>query len=299
MPLNHDLNNLISPVTNRRGEKESTSFIPHLENIQVELLNAPSINDLLSYIPRWGTATWNDTPHNEYSQSEREEVLKDLFEGKILPTALETIGLVFLVSNIDKVDVTHLLRHRTMSFSAICSADRDLRNDDCLVKPSIQTSAFYERYRELVHDCKQLYSEMVDTDEISLLDARTILPASLEHHYYCRVNLKDALHFVRQRLDRQIQPESDNIVALKMWIAIVRKYPMIKGMIDLDKPDMWYVSTAPTGRSSNIYMPEKPRNDVFEHKEQWFLYKKERKDMLGGSNFTKVWSYLVGVLNGL
>ena len=252
MPINNKLDDLKSPVTNRRHEKSSTKFLEHLSNIEVELLSAPDLQELYEYIPRWGTATWNDKPHNSYIETERKEVLQDMFDGKILPSAMETINLVFLVSNIDKVDVTHLLRHRTMSFSAICSADRDLRHDDCLVKSSISDSEFINKYEKLVSECKELYADMVDTDEISMLDARTILPTCLEHHYYCRASLNDSLHFIRQRLDRQIQPESDNIVALQMWIEIVKKYPMIKSLINLSSPDMWYVKTAPTGRSSNI-----------------------------------------------
>ncbi len=298
MPINNELPDIQNPVTDRTFEDSCTVFTQHLQNIDVELLSSPSIDELLEYIPRWGTATWNDTPHNDYTQEERKQILNDLFEGKILPTAMETIGLVFLISNMDLIDVTHLLRHRTMSFSAICSADRDLRNENALVKSSIlHNDEFYKRYKKIVKDSKNLYADMVDSDEISLLDARTILPRCLEHHYYARVNLKDALHFIKQRIDRQIQPESDNIIALKMWIEIVRRYPQIKKLIDINEPDIWYIKTAPTGRSSNIYMPEKPRNDTFEYKEQWFIYKKERKEMSGGHVFIKLWKELTEELN--
>jgi thymidylate synthase (FAD) len=298
MPVNENLPDIKLPVQIKNFEVPVTYFFEHLEIISVELLNAPSIEDLLEYIPRWGTATWQDKPHDEYSDEERLQILKDLFEGNLLPSAMETIGLVFLISNIDLVDVTHLLRHRTMSFSAVCTADRDLRHDSCLVKNSILNSKeFSKRYVQIVSMAKQLYADMVDSNEVSLLDARTILPRCLENHYYCRVNIKDALHFIRQRIDRQIQPESDNIIALQMWIEIVKKYPFIKNMIDVNRPDSFYVQTVPTGRSSNIYMPEKPRNDIFEYKPEWFLYKKERKEMSGGEKFVNLWNTLVEELN--
>jgi len=300
MPINNTLPDIENPTKIMYNEEPTTKFIDHLSNIKVELLSAVSIDELKSYIPRWATATWKSKPLNNYSEEEREDILKDLFKGNILPSALETVNLVFLVSNMDLIDVTHLLRHRTMSFSAICSADRDLRHDDAMVKSSIKAhSNFYDRYTRLVEGCKQLYADMVDTDEISLLDARTILPRCLEQHYYCRVNLKDVLHFIRQRIDRQIQPESDNIIALKMWICLVRQYPFLKGTININDPDMWYVKTAPTGRSSNIYMPEKPRNDIFEYKPQWFLYKKQRSEMSGGYEFIKLWFELVKELESI
>ena len=294
MPISTKLDDIKSPVSGKFDKPIKTNFYDHLDNIEVKLLNSPSYEELKTYIPQFVDATWNDFPRDDYSLGERCFLVDKMLEGKTLPTALETIGLVFLISNIDLIDVTHLLRHRTMSFSAVCSADRDMRHDNCLVKPSIAEglSDFYHRFTKIVIDAKQLYADMVDSGEISILDARTILPRCLEHHYYARVNLKDAIHFIKQRIDRQIQPESDNIIALKMWIEIVKKYPPIKKLIDLDAPDAWYVETVPTGRSSNIYMPEKPRNDVFEYKEQWFMYKKQRSEMKGGDVFIKLWNKL-------
>ena len=289
MPINNNLHDLNSPVPMKWNEDPKTCFLPNLEFLKVELLSAPTMQELHHYIPSWGTATWNDKPHNNFRQVEREKVVQDMFDGNILPSSMETVGLVFLISNIDLVDVTHLIRHRTMSFSEICTGDRDLRHDDCLVKPEIEEiSEFYKRYQKLIIDAKELYADMVDSKKISILDARTVLPRSLEHHYYVRVNLKDALNFIKQRSDRQIDPESNNIIALQMWIEIVKQYPPIKHLLDFSKPDFWYVHTAPTGRSSNMYMPE-DRNDVFEHKKQWFVYKNKRSEMYGGDVFVRLW----------
>jgi hypothetical protein len=299
MPIDESLPNIKSPVPFKWYEEPKTDFSEHLSKINVQLLDYPSRQSLMAYLPRWCKATWSDKPHDDFNFEERSQVLKDLFEGKVLPTALETIRLVFLVSNMDKVDVTHLLRHRTLSFSAVCSADRDLRHDDALIKSSIASSEFAERAEKLVKMAKKLYADMVDTQEISMLDARTILPACLEHHYYVSGNIKDIVNFVRQRIDRQIQPESDNIIALKMWIEIVKKYPEAKGMVDVHAPDSFYCKMAPTGLSSNIYMPEIPRNDVFDFKPQWFMYKRERRHMKGAFMFLALWKDLVNKLEAL
>ncbi len=299
MPINNNLKELPSPVPMKWNEAPKTQYIPNLQGLQVKLLNAPTLEDLLQYIPAWGTATWNDKPHNEFTRKERLTVVKDMFDGNILPSSLETVGLVFLISNIDLVDVTHLIRHRTMSFSAICTGDRDLRHDACLVKPGIELSPeYFKRYAKLMSDAKSLYADMVDSKKISILDARTVLPRCMEHHYYARVNLKDALNFIKQRSDRQIDPESNNIIALRMWIEIVKQYPPIKSLIDFSKPDFWYVHTAPTGRSSNMYMPE-DRNDVFEYKKDWFVYQNKRSEMTGGQVFVELWNGLIEELESL
>ena len=296
MPINNNLPDKKFPVAFKYGKDPVTEYKEHLNAIRVELIDAPTYQQLLSYIPSYALATWEDEPRNDYSYKEREKAVEDLFEGKVLPTALETIGLTFLISNIDLIDVTHLIRHRSMSFSAHCTGDRDQRNDPCLVKSSIIHSEFYDRFTELVHATKQLYADMVDSELISILDARTILPRALTNHYYARVNLRDFIGFLHQRLDRQIQPESDNIVALKMLVEADKRLPGIAKCIDLDKPDMWYVKTAQTDHSSNLYMPEIPRNDVFEYKAQWFMYKRQRSKMLGGYVFTRIWNNLTNQL---
>jgi thymidylate synthase ThyX len=300
MPVKNDLPDKTFPMEFKWNEKPHTRFLPHLENIRVELIDYPDRDKLISYLPKYSLATWEDHPVTAYSYEEGEQCIYDLFTGKLLPTALETVGFTFLISNIDLVDVTHLIRHRSMSFSAHCTGDRDQRFDECLIKPSIMDDPdFLLRFTRIVNDAVQLYADMVDSKEISILDARTILPRSMTNHYYARVNLRDLIGFLHQRLDRQIQPESDNIVALRMLLEVAKVYPEIKYTVDLNKPDMWYVKTAQTNHSSNLYMPEIPRNDIFQYKEQWFIYKKQRSEMLGGMSFVNLWNKLVEELNEL
>lgn len=292
MPIKMNLPDKKFPMKWFHGEEPTTEFFEALNGIEVKLMYYPSIGDILGYAAPMGLATWESRPRDDYTTTQRHEYLIELFSGKTLPTVMETINFVFLISYIDLVDVTHLIRHRTMSFSAHCTGDRDQRHDAAMVKPSIMHSCFYSEYRNLVQACKKLYADMVDSEYISVLDARTILPRCLENHYYARVNLKDFIHFLHQRLDRQIQPESDNIIALRMLIEVGKRYPEIYKVIDLDAPDQWFVKTAQTDHSSNLYMPEIPRNDIFDYKPQWFVYKKQRKEMLGGNIFTALWEAL-------
>jgi hypothetical protein len=62
---------------------------------------------------------------------------------------------------------------------------------------------------------------------------------------------------------------------------------------------MWYVKTAQTDHSSNLYMPEKPRNDIFDHKEQWFIYNKQRSEMPGGIVFKELFENLISELHSI
>jgi thymidylate synthase (FAD) len=295
MPINLNLPDKEFPMEFKWEEEPTTKFLEALNAIKVELIDCPTRKQIMKYIPRYALATWEDHPRHHYNPKQKAAALDDLFNRKLLPTAMETIGFTFLISNIDLVDVTHLIRHRNMSFSAHCTGDRDQRHDECLIKPSIATSQFSDRYKELVEGCKKLYADMVDA-EVSILDARTILPRSMTNHYYARVNLRDLIPFFNQRLDRQIQPESDNIIALRMLLEVAKIFPEISNCVDLDRPDEWFIKTAQQDHSSNLYLPEE-RNDTFEWKPQWFVYPFKRENMIGGWVFKDLWGILVAEYN--
>ena len=274
------------------GEEPKTKFLEALNAIKIKMVQCPSKEQVMSYIPEYALATWEDHPRDDYTDEERQQALEDLFNFKLLPTAMETIGFTFLVSNIDLVDVTHLIRHRVMSFSAHCTGDRDQRHDECLVKPSIMRSKYLEDYIAIVNASKELYASMVDDKTISILDARTILPRSMTNHYYARVNLRDFIPFLNQRLDHQIQPESDNIIAMRMLIEVAKIFPEIKHCVNIHKPDMWFIKTAQQDHSSNLYQPEH-KNDLFDWKPQWFIYPRKREEMSGGQVFIDLYTELV------
>lgn len=275
------------------NQEPKTNFREQLSNIKVELLNYPTFEELQRYIPEFCLATWEDTP-GEYTIQEREKAVLDLFDGKLLPTAFETIRLTFRVSGMDLIDVTHLIRHRTLSFSAQCTADRDMREDDCMVKPSILgNSKFIGRYKELVEQCKQLYSDMVDSEEVSILDARTILPRSLSSFYYVSGNIRDILQFIRTRVDEQIQPESDNVIALRMYQELCKVYPFLKGTITIGGIDKWYCDTINSGHASNIYYPKSENLKYLEKNNidisnTHFIYRKPRAAFTGGRIYTNI-----------
>ena len=274
-------------------ETPTTQYKEQLSTIKVDLLSYPSVEELKSYIPEFCLATWEDAP-GTYTDEERENAIINLFGGKLLPTAFETIRLTFRVSGLDLIDVTHLIRHRTLSFSAQCTADRDMRHDDCMVKGSILNhSVFFDRYADLVDMAKELYSDMVDSKEVSILDARTILPRSLSSFYYVSGNIKDILQFIKTRVDEQIQPQSDNVIAMRMYQEMCKVYPFLKGTIKIGGVDKWYCDTMNSGHASNIY-PPKPINRVYcqdnniDYTHTHFIYDKPREEFHGSEYYLNI-----------
>lgn len=271
-------------------QSPQTEYKNHLENIKVQIISCPRWEHLVAYIPEFTLATWEDTTGREFTDEEREEAVIQAFEGKLLPTALETINITMRIEGLDLIDVTHLIRHRTLSFSAQCTADRDMRFDDVLVKPSILANGeFLDRYKELHDMAKTLYADMVDSKQVSIFDARTVLPRSLSNFYYVKGNIKDIIQFIRTRKDEAIQPESDNVIAIRMYQTLIKVLPKLKDILNLDfgGPDHWFIKTAKEGHNSKCYLP-KPKNDVFDYNPTEYIYDKRRQDFPGSETYLKI-----------
>ena len=95
-----------------------------------------------------------------------------------------------------------------------------------------------------------------------------------------RMNLADAVHFIRQRIDKQIQPETDNVIAYQMYIEILKKIPFAFGLVNIHAPSAFYISTARTGRATNLYFPDED-SDKFDWNEKDFIYQHYRYEMNG------------------
>lgn len=287
MPIDNKLPDHPFLVNLKTGQEATTIYKNGLDSINVRILDVPSLEQLANYIPEFTSGTWEDYPVNYFSTEEREKAVSDLFEGYLLPTALETVKITFIVEGIDLPDVCHIIRHRTMGFSASGTGDRDSRNDDVLLKPSMIGSKYEERIKSAIGELKQLYAEMMDDETIPVLDPRTILPRNTTNYYYVTADLKAIFAFIGQRKDESIEPETMNIVALKLWLEICKIYPMLKKKIDITGPDHFAIKTSIGGRSSNFYRPE-PKNDIYPYKLNWFMRQKMRQEMRGGEQYIKL-----------
>lgn len=307
MPKNNELEKINFPQKKLFNVPEKTEFKNNLESIKIKLIQAPSFEELLVTLPKWVKATWmnNVDSTDELTLTQKYAIIYDVFHNKTLPSAKETVNFVFQIDGISIQEVTHILRHRNASFSADCSADKWWTEKDCLVPYSVENSKgagkkiddielddinYYDierdnyeaRYKKLTKMCKELYCDMIDTKEISILDARYILPRNLSTFYFMRINLNDLINFIHQRIDRQIQPETDNLLAYKMYIEIIKNYPVANGMIDINEPARHFINTARSGKSSNIYPPES-NSDLFDWNEEDFIYRKTRDEVCGTS----------------
>lgn len=291
MPVNNNLPVEKLPMEVKFDQHTGKTDIMILEKaVNAKLIQYPTYEQLLSYIPNFCQATWEDNPFKKYSKEKAEEILVKMFKGQTLPTALETIRLTFTLENLTYIEISHILRYRGFSISAQCTADRMQHDDSAAIPASIyQSDEYRERYEKLIYEMKQLYIDMVNSKDISIFDARYILPKASTVYYHVSMNFKDLMHWIRQRIDRAIQPQTDNILAYKMWLEVCKVYPILTtlNLVNFDEPSWFFIKTHRSGHCSNIYIPEEHNAKHFEYNEKSFMYDKTRPEMCGTNKDAK------------
>ena len=288
MPHSEKIPEITLPMVDRFYQKPDTRFVNSRDAIQVHAVSHPPKN-YKEICYNMIKATWSDYPLSSleapmYTQQPSEEELHDTFlkllKGETLPNSMEALQFVFCIDGITLQEVTHILRHRTFfSIHAQCSGDLWWSHHSAMIPNSIDQSKFAERYKQLTQACKQLYCDMIDSDEISIMDARYILPRNLMTFYYVGMNLKDAIAFINQRKCTQIQPETDNILAHQIYELIANFIPEIREVVSMQcNTTCHYVRTANTGLATNLYLPDKT-HDIFDYNKNNFIYQKTRKEM--------------------
>jgi thymidylate synthase (FAD) len=307
MPVNTNLKPVELPMVLKFGQKPKTDFLNNLDALKVELVDSPTRIQAWNVAWHYVKATWADQPDIDptsgVSDRELSKNLEDVLGGRTLPAPMECLGFTFRLSGLSFQEVTHIIRHRAGTFAAQCTGDRDLRDDAAVIPEPVQNSPeFLERWKKIVEDSKQLYADMTDSRVISMMDARLILPKCMTSFYYMRLPLKDLIGFIYQRIDSQIQPASDNLLASKMAVAVARVIPEFTSVIDFDKPDMHYVKTFRVkvgdkfvSRGTNLYWPAK-KNDIFEYHPNDTIYQATREELNGThgdgpqKRFTEIWN---------
>jgi len=256
------------PMEVRFDEESHTTYYNSKSNLKLYMMSYPQ-EDFRKRCVEMMKATWSDRPFNVDYESidEIDKQFMKILNYKVLPNSLEHIQFQFRVEGLTLVEVTHLLRHRMFSsIHAQCSADRFLQKDSVFIPSSIDNSEFSERYKKLTEDCKQLYCDMIDSKEISLLDARYILNRNHRYFYYFGCNLKDAMTFINQRKCTAIQPEMDNIFALQMYSHIVEVIPEIQKVLHLNCNENCFYITSDPEDSSRVNFPDGVHTDLIRKK---------------------------------
>lgn len=307
MPINKELTPIELPMVLKFGQEPKTNFLNNLDALKVELVDHPTRQQAWNVAWHYVKATWADRPDIDpmegVTQQELSKNLEDVFGGRTLPAPMECLGFTFRLSGLSFQEVTHIIRHRAGTFAAQCTGDRDLRDDDAVIPEPVQNSPeFLERWTKIVEESKKLYADMTDSKVVSMMDARMILPKCMTSFYYMRLSLKDLIGFIYQRMDTQIQPAADNLLASRMAVEVAKVLPEFTSVIDFNKPDMHYIKTFRVkegdkfvSRGTNLYWPI-PKNDKFEFHPNDTIYQCTREEINGThgdgpqKRFTELWN---------
>jgi thymidylate synthase (FAD) len=261
-----------------------------LDNIKVTLLNYTPYNHLCKYIPELVTATWNENIQefrDTLLPKDRDEIMKLCFEGKLIPTALKSIPVTVLIEGITTHDVTHLLRHSGLSFAADCTGDKYIV-DRPIIMPSFLNDCpeeYVMRYLDIQAKSYELYDDICNNlgTKVHIQDARLVLPRTMETFYYVTGSLFDFIKFLNQRIDMQVQPKSDNVLALKLYKELKKVYPL---NINVDARNNFYCSESEHELSSKWYSPL-PQNETEYTKNMETVYG-DMKEMYGYSTYQDI-----------
>ena len=183
MPQNNDLKPIELPMVLKFGQEPKTEFYNNLSHLKVELVDSPSRSSALNVAWQYVKATWADNPDDtnpdatNWNTRELSANLEDVLNFRALPTPMECLGFTFKLSGLSFQEVTHIIRHRAGSFAAQCTGDRDLRDDPAVIPEAVQNlPEFLERWKRLVVESKQLYADMCDSKDV------TMISAELRHH---------------------------------------------------------------------------------------------------------------------
>ena len=271
-------------------------FVNDLENIKVTLLNYTPYSHLEKYIPELVTATWNENIQefrDTLLPKDKDEIMKLCFAGKLIPTALKSVPVTILIEGITSHDVTHLLRHSGLSFAADCTGDKYITDrpmiipsflDDCPIEYKI-------RYTEMMAEAFQLYDDICNNlgQKVHIQDARLVLPRTTETFYYVTGSLFDFIRFLQQRIDMQVQPKSDNILALRVYEALSKVYPL---QINVNARNNFYCSESEHELSSKWYSPL-PQNKT-EYTENMDTVYGDMTKMYGYSTYERIKNKIIG-----
>lgn len=264
-----------------------------LENISCDLLDYSRVEDLNRYIPELVMATWNediDDFRKTLTDEERSKIMKMFWRGEAIPTAMKSVRITIVLRGITTHDVTHLIRHSGLQFAADCTGDKYIEERPLIVPTFFKylPNEYHDRYVKIMKESYSLYDDICNnfTDKVHIQDIRLVLPRTLETFYYVTGSLYDFDRMLKQRLDMQFQPKSDNVFALRIYEKLHEVYPDY--VIDFDRPNKFYQNVNKNGGllSSKWYDPE-PQDDIKELKNEKMIYG-DMKKMYGYEDYLKI-----------
>lgn len=266
------------------GQRPLTRFKDYKSSIKVDLLEPEPKESMMKRIYDFVKATWSEDGR-ESERATREQMvdaLNQMLSGKALGLGLETINFTFRISGISRIDTHQIVRQRIgVTFSQQCTGDRFLNHCDALVEESIaKNPKNLIKFIDATLAAKNCYSDMLDTEDVSIQAAREITPHNLETFIFMNTNLMTLLFFHQKRIDDGSQTWQVNEIAQQMADQVCAHYPELKDVFERNKKKFKFQAEASKDRknsfSTSLYIP---RDDEFDYNNRDFLYPIKKTEM--------------------
>ena len=282
MPHNNALIPKRHPYKIRFAQKPLTRFKDYRSSIKVELVKYDERDKMLNGVYDFVTATWSEDGRESERASEEKKLdaLSQMLNGKTLSLGLETINLMFRITGISRIDTHQIVRQRVgVTFSQHCSGDQWWSHRDCLVAENITSSGKLEEFIDSTLKAKETYVKMIDTEKVSIQEAREILPHNLETFIFMNTNISTLLFFYQKRIDDSSQTWQINEISRQMAEEVCRVYPEMEVVFKKYSKKFTMARDAEADRGSSfataLYLP---KDDTYDYHNRDYLYEKTKED---------------------
>lgn len=265
----------------KRGETPTTKFIDNISAVKVDLIDWPNEERLKKVFVNMSQASWFEDFYETASIEDRQEVIEDLFSGKILGQGMEHPQFAFKVSGLSLHGTHALVRNRIgIAYLQQSQAVKDFRHSDVLVPRAFTKHLdLLSRYEEWVQMGKQIYADMLDTNDISNTDARFCLPKTIPSWIYVTASLPTILAIYGKRTDSQEEHPEMNQIAYQMRDLIVEKFPYMSSYF-VSYDDNGRCLHLKKGYAANCIFKRDEKHEIDGYEDEWTLHDKTKQELM-------------------
>lgn len=265
----------------KSGEIPKTKFVDNISAVRVELVDWPDEERLKRVFVNMSQASWFEDFYSEASDEDRQEVIEDLFSGKILGQGMEHPQFAFKISGLSLHGTHALVRNRIgIAYLQQSQAVKDFRHSDVLVPRAFTKHLdLLKRYEEWVQIGKQLYADMLDSGDIANTDARFCLPKTIPSWIYVTVSLPTLLAIYGKRTDSQEEHPEMNTMAHQMRDLVVDKFPYMRGYF-VSYDDNGRCLHLKKGYAANCIFRRDEKHEIEGYFDEWTLHNKTKQELM-------------------
>jgi thymidylate synthase ThyX len=214
----------------KHGELPETVFVDQQDEIKVTMIDYPDPERVQSLVVNMAGSSWVPFSTEGLSIEQIHKEFDDTMTGNGLGQAMEALQFTFVIEGLTLHGTHALVRNRIgIAYMQQSHAVRDFRHDKILVPRSYgKYPQLLEKYKEWCTMGKQLYADLLDTQEISINDARLSLPKTIPSHIYFSCNFMTLQSIYAKRSDTQEEAVEMNIMAQGIKDAVISKFPYLE-----------------------------------------------------------------------